>query len=267
MEVLVRGTDGATSKQSLPSQFQELVRPDLIKKAVHAIQSRRRQRYGADLRAGKRVSADISKRRRKYRGSYGTGRSRIHRKVMSRRGLHFNYVAALAPQAVGGMRAHPPKAEKNWAWKINKKERRKAIRSALAATMFKDIVQARGHKIPYEYPFIAEDTLQLLSKTKEVKKVLASWGLQEELSRSSIKKVRAGKGTMRGRRYKTRKGLLLVVDTICPLTQAAKNIPGIDVILVNNINTELLAPGGVPGRATIFTKKAIAKLEKEKLFV
>ena len=109
----------AIGEVNLPSQFNEPVRPDLIKRAVHALQANRRQPYGASEEAGKRHSAYLSKRRRKYRGTYGIGQSRTPRKVMTRRGTQFFYVGAFAPQTVGGRRAHPPKSKKNW-WKYGR---------------------------------------------------------------------------------------------------------------------------------------------------
>ena len=48
-----------------------------------------------------------------------------------------NWVGAFAPGTVGGRRAHPPKSEKIWSKKINKKENAKAIRSAISATLLK----------------------------------------------------------------------------------------------------------------------------------
>jgi large subunit ribosomal protein L4e len=266
-ELTVISLKGQQSKQKLPEQFSELVRPDLIRRAVLAIASRKRQPYGTDPQAGKRVSADLSKRRRKYRGSYGSGQSRTHRKIHSRRGRQMFMVGALAPHTRGGFLAHPPKAERVWAQKINKKERRKAIRSAMSATIFKDIVKERGHKVPDNYPFIADDDFSALSKASEVRKALQVWGFTDELRRSAIKKVRAGRGKSRGRKYKRRKGLLLVVDEKCPISKAARNIAGVDVTTVSHLGTNLLAPGGDAGRATIFTKKAIEKLAKEKLYL
>ena len=161
-EVMKLSLKGEKGKQKLPMQFSEIVRPDIIRKAVRALQSSRRQPYASDPRAGKNVSAELSKRRRKYRGSYGKGISRIHRKIMSRNGLHFNWVGALAPQARGGMQAHPPVIGKVWAHKMNTKERRKAIRSAMAATIFPDIVKQRGHHIPAQYPFVLDAEVELL---------------------------------------------------------------------------------------------------------
>lgn len=266
MEIAKIGLKGERGKQKLPAQFKEVVRPDIIRKAVRALQSNRRQKYGTDPRAGKKFAADLSKRRRKYRGSYGHGISRVHRKIMSRRGRHFNWVGAHAPQTRGGFLAHPPKVEKIWEHKMNKKERRKAIRSAAAATLFPEIVKNRGHKVPDHYPFVLDAAAEALKKTAEVKKALVSLGFADELARSSVVKIRAGQGKLRGRKHKRRRGLLIVVSDECDLRKAAHNIPGVNIVPVRLLNAELLAPGGVAGRATVFTSKAIEKMEKEGLF-
>ena len=253
-------------KIDLPKQFEEPIRPDLIKKAVLTIQANNRQRYGSDPRAGKKVSVRVSKKRHDYRGSYGHGISRVPRKIMSRRGTRMNWTGAFAPGTVGGRRAHHPKAEKIWEKKINIKERRKAICSALASSISKEIVSKRGHKVPDNYPLIMEDKFEKLDKTKELKKVLEKIGLKNELKRASEKKVRAGKGTMRGRKYKRKIGPLIVVSDKCKL-ENCKNIPGVEVVKIKNINAELLAPGTKPGRLVIFTKSAIEKLSEKKLFM
>ena len=249
----------------LPSQFNEKVRPDVIKRAVLVIQSNERQPYGASPRAGKRSSAELSRRRRKYRGAYGHGISRVPRKIMTRRGTNLYWVGAFAPGTVGGRRAHPPKAEKIWSKKINVKERRLAIRSALAATCIKEVVKKRGH-ISENVPIVVESDFEKILKTKEVIGVLLKLGLDKELERASVKKVRAGKGKNRGRKYNKRKGPLLVVSEKCGLQKSAKSIPGVDISTVESLNAELLAPGSEPGRLTIFTDKAIERLAKEKLF-
>ncbi len=253
-------------KIKLPRQFEEDVRADLIKRAVLAIMSHRRQRYGGDPEAGKRASAIISRRRHDYRGSYGFGISRVPRKIMSRRGTRMNWVGAFAPGTVGGRRSHPPKAEKIWWQDINKKERRKAIRSAIAATIDKELVAKRGHKITGNYPFVIDSAIENIDKTKKVREVLMKLGLREELERCEKRKIRAGKGKLRGRKYKRKKGPLFVVSKDCKLLKAASNIEGVDVCEVKNINAELLAPGAVPGRLTLWSKGAIELLEKGKLF-
>ena len=250
----------------LPTQFDEDIRPDLIKRAVLALQSNRRQPYGSMKEAGKRASSTLSKRRRKYRGSYGFGISRTPRKILSRRGTRMYWVGAFAPNTVGGRRAHPPKSEKVVGKKINKKERKKAIRIGISATVISDLVKKRGHIVPKDYPFVIDKKFEELSKTKEVRDVLKAFGLEKELERADKKKIRSGKGKSRGRKYKTGKGPLIVVSKQGNVIKAADNIPGIDVVNVKEINVELLAPGNVPGRLTLWTAGAIEILEKEKLF-
>ena len=254
-------------KVTLPKQFEEDIRPDLIKRAVLAIRSHNRQGYGASPEAGKRASAILSKRRHNYRGMYGFGISRVPRKIMSRRGMRLNWQGAFAPGTVGGRRSHPPKAEKIWWIDLNKKERKKAIRSAIAATINKELVAERGHKVTENYPLIIDSTIENLDKTKKVKELFIKLGLTEELIRCAKKKVRAGKGKARGRKYKKKKGPLIVVSKECKLMESASNIPGVEICEVKNINAELLAPGAVPGRLTLWSKGAIELMEKENLFV
>lgn len=255
------------SKKEVPAQFAEEIRPDIIKRAVEKLQAERRQPYGAMPGAGQRASAKISRRRHNYKGSYGHGISRVPRKILSHRGTQFNWAGAVAPGTVGGRRAHPPKAEKIWSIKINKKENRKAIRSAMAATLVKELVEKRGHKVPDNYPFVVESKFEDLDKTKEVRNALEKLGLKAELTRSSKRKIRPGKGKLRGRKYKTKKGPLLVVSKNCNVMRAARNILGIDIVEVNKLNAELLAPGNDIGRLTIFTESSIDRLQKEKLFM
>lgn len=267
MELTVRSPENVEEgKKKLPVQFAEPVRADLIKRAVEAIWSHARQPYSADPRAGKKASAKLSRRRRDYRGSYGHGISRVPRKILSRNGAQMYWVAAFAPGTVKGRQAHPPVAGKVWAQKINDRERRKAIRSALAATLDKRLVQQHGHVLPQQYPFIISNAFEALDKTKAVHEALAKLGLEQELARASRKKVRPGKGKARGRRYRTAAGPLIVVAGDCRLLKAAKNIAGIDVCDVKGLNASLLAPGAVPGRLTLFTANAIEKLSKERLF-
>ena len=268
MKLKIFGTsEDKTGEINLPSQFNEDIRPDLIKRAVLALQSGRRKAYGAAPEAGKRASSTLSKRRRRYRGSYGFGISRTPRKILSRRGRRMFWVGAFAPNTVGGRRAHPPKSEKILEKKINKKENRKAIRSAISATVISDIVKDRGHIVPEAYPFALDKKFEELAKTKDVMDALKKLGFEKELARAGIKKIRAGKGKSRGRKYATKKGPLIVVaDDNSKLAKAAANIPGVDIVKVKELNAELLAPGTVPGRLTLWTKSAIEALETEKLF-
>ncbi|MEK6940318.1 MAG: 50S ribosomal protein L4 [Nanoarchaeota archaeon] len=267
MKAKILDINGKEIKEiKLPTQFDEPYRPDLIKKAVLAIQANNRQPYGTKKGAGMRQRGKLSRRRRKYKGAYGRGISRVPRKTMTKRGTQFYWVGAEAPSTVGGRRAHPPKAEKDWHQKLNLNEKRKAIRSALNATTIKEIVQARGHRTDIA-PFVIDGKIEEISKTKELHKILNKIGLGSELDRIMKKKVRAGKGKMRGRKYKTKTGPLFIVSEKCKLIDATTNLLGIDTTLVNNLNAALLAPGCTPGRLCIWSDKAMDKLGKEKLFM
>jgi large subunit ribosomal protein L4e len=57
-------------------------------------------------------------------------------------------------------------------------------------------------------------------------------------------------------------GPLLVVAEDKGITKAARNIPGVDVVLVDSLNTELLAPGTHPGRLTVWTSSALEKVDE-----
>ncbi|MBU1203631.1 MAG: 50S ribosomal protein L4 [Nanoarchaeota archaeon] len=267
MKAAVYDTQGKKISQiELPVQFEEPYHPDLIKRAVLAIRANKRQPYGAAPRAGKRHSVRISKRRRDYKGSYGHGISRAPKKTMWRRGTQFGWEGAFAPGTKGGRKAHPPKAEKDFSVKININEKRKAIRSALSATLNRELVETRGHKLGEIYPIILESKAELLEKTKDVKKLLSSFKLEKELERNKKKKIRAGKGKLRGRKYTRKRGMLMVISSKCKLSSSAQNIPGVEVTEVRNLNTELLAPGTHAGRLTIYTDKAIEEIKSKALF-
>ncbi len=99
--------------------------------------------------------------------------------------LHKVNFAALAPCVVGGRRAHPPKAERNWNEKINKKEKKLAKNSALAATADKEIVTKRGHKFNEKItlPVIVDDKFEKIKKTKDVIEALEKIGVYDDILR------------------------------------------------------------------------------------
>ena len=69
---------------------------------------------------------------------------------------------------------------------------------------------------------------------------------------------------MRGRKYKNRKSLLVVTGPNAAVSKAARNLSGVDIATVAELNAELLAPGTHAGRLTVWTKAAIDQLsEKE----
>ena len=235
----------------LPTVFSEDYRPDLIKKAVLAAQANRRHPYGPTLYAGMQTSAT----------GWGSGRGASHvpRIVNGSR-------AARIPHSKGGRRAHPPKPETDYSEKINKKEKRMAVRSAIAATCSEDLVITRGHIfMTEELPIVAENAFEALSKTKDVISFFEAIGVYDDVIRAKEgRNIRAGRGKMRGRKYKNRKSLLVVTGPDAAVSKAARNLSGVDIATVAELNTELLAPGTHAGRLTVWTKAAIDQLsEKE----
>ncbi len=250
----------SVEKIELPKVFSEPVREDLIHRAVLAAQANRRQAYGVDPMAGKRTSAHYhGYRRHRYTmmGREMARMPRLHGKTVP----FLNFQPRFVPQAKGGREAHPPLAERIWTQKINKKEKQKALRAAIAATAIKEFVEKRGHKLGKinQLPIVVDDKLQEIKKTKELLSFLIKLGLGKELERIQERKVRAGKGKLRGRKYRTKVGPLFVVAEDKGIGKAVKNLTGCTVCHAKNLSTEILAPGAVAGRLTIFTKSAIEK--------
>lgn len=251
-KVNIYGIDGKTSGEiNLPEVFNTQFRPDIIRKSFNTLQSNKRQAYGPNPLSGKRHStASVGK---------GRGMSRVPRLTQGRR-------AALAPCVVGGRRAHPPKVDRNWKEKINKKENKLAKNSALAATANKEIVKKRGHKFDDKLtlPLIVDDNFEKIKKTKNVIDALDKLGVYDDILRATNgKHIRAGRGKSRGRKYKTPKSIL-IVSTKNDILKSSRNLTGVDVVNPKDINIEHLAPGGDPGRLTIFTKSAFKEFGGEK---
>jgi len=250
-----------TEKIDLPEVFEEPIREDLILRAFLAIISKKIQPFGVNVLAGKRTSAHYHSLRR-YRFTMMSREMARMPRIHGRGVTPFlTWQARFVPQARKGRRAHPPKVEKIWTQKINKKERRKAIRSAIAATAKKELVLKRGHKVEEikELPIVVEDKIQEIKKTKELVEFLKKIGLEKELERTKKKKIRAGKGRKRGRKYKTKTGPLIVVTEDKGIKKAAKNLSGTNVCRIENLSIEALAPGAAAGRLTIFSKSTIEK--------
>jgi len=258
MKVPIYSVKGKASKSSatLPTAFEEPIRLDLIRRAVRAARANRRQAYGASKGAGFRHSVS-------WPGK-GRGMARTPRKNGgSGRG-------AEAPNTVGGRRAHPPKVEKEWDLKINSKEKKKAFRSALAATSQESYVSARGHELPEKatLPYVVEDKIENIASDHEgeslIKRGIAmvdGLGLSEDVDRSTDGKgIRAGKGKRRGRKYRTPISVLIVLSENNGSERAFRNLSGVDVTTTKELNTELLAPGGDPGRLVVFSKAAVSAL-------
>lgn len=234
MKASIQSIDGKKKKKmDLPEVFNTQYKPTLIKRAVVAIESRRYQPHGVSPRAGLNTSAEYVGRRRKYRASIGTGSSHLPR---IKPGGGGRGQVRIVPQAKGGRRAHPPKVEKKIEKKLNKKEKKAAMCSCIAATANKEVVEKRGYSLEgIELPIIVEDKIQELKKTKESLQTLQNLGLTKNLEKKKrIVIVGGGK--------------------------ACRNLPGIQVIDVEEMNPETLAPGTHPGVLTVWTESAIRRV-------
>lgn len=243
----------------LPKAFERKIREDIVAKVLESMKIK--QPYSPSPVAGKQHAAKgkTVHRRHVWRSGYGRGASRVPRKIFSQKGSQFNWEAAEVPFARGGMRAHPPKILSMLNFrKINKKELRIAFESLLSST-------ADGKEIAKRYsslknkkienaPFIVESKISTL-KTKELleslKKILGAdlFGLAIQK-----KNIRAGRGTRRGRKYKSNAGLLFVIGKDEKLKTTA-----FDVVYINSLKITELAKGGL-GRLTIYTENAIKEL-------
>ena len=250
VKVPVYNPDGSKKGDvELPKAFSVALRPDVIHKAVRVAQSNRRQAYGAGLMSGAMHST-------KGAGK-GKGMARVPR-------IQGSGAGALAPPTVGGRRAHPPEARRVWTEKINNKERKVAIRAGLAATTHRDLVTARGHRIGEKQtvPIVVADAFENVAKTADALVAFGKLGLMDDLTRADEgKHIRAGIGKLRGRRYKSPTSLLVVAAKKDKLVMGAGNLPGVDVVTPKELSAELLAPGGVAGRLTVFTESALKALE------
>merc|ERR1712083_908085 len=124
-----------------------------------------------------------------------------------------------------------------WHRKINVNQRRFAVASAIAASA--SLVTARGHRIENvaEIPLVIEDAVENTQKTNAAIKLLKQYGLGEDLAKvTDSKKLRAGKGKLRNRRYVTRRGPLVVYANDNGIQQAFRNIPGVELAHVDRLN-------------------------------
>ena len=149
--------------------------------------------------------------------------------------------------------------------------RRFATTAALAASSVPALLFARGHRIATvpEVPLVVDSkTFEggALTKTKAAIKLLQALGAGEELIKvQSSRKVRAGQGKLRNRRFRQRRGPLVIYDPAVDgkeLVRAFRNIPGVETGSVHSLNLLQLAPGGHLGRFIIWTSAAFKALDE-----
>lgn len=153
----------------------------------------------------------------------------------------------------------------------NRRTRRFATTSAIAASSVPALLFARGHyvqSVPEVPLVVSSDAFKgaAISKTSKAIALLKAVGAGEDSEKvTNTRKLRAGKGKLRGRRYTQRRGPLVIYDPETDgkeLVKAFRNIPGVETSSVYALNLLQLAPGGHLGRFVIWTSAAFGALDK-----
>lgn len=159
----------------------------------------------------------------------------------------------------------PTKIWRKWHRRINLNQKRYAVSSALAASALPALVMSRGHRIEQipEIPLVVDNkSIDNIDKTSKAITLLKALNAYEDVEKAKdSRRVRAGKGKMRNRRYTQRRGPLVVFNEKGPLAKAFRNLPGVDLVSVTRLNLLDLAPGGHLGRFIIWTKDAFERLD------
>ncbi len=241
----VMSIEGSVQKSiELPHAFSERARPDLIARAAIAESTLKIQPQAHYVLAGMQTTA-------RYYGamnSYRTGRHMgMAIRPREKLGGGVQGKVRVIPSSVKGKRAHPHLIEKTTVENINAKEYQKAIRSAIAAS---------------KRPVAVTSDIETLKKTKDLVKLLGRLKLENYLEDGQKKTQRKGVRRLASqRRYK--KSLLIVVSNDSSVLKAARNIPGVDACSLEKMTVSMFAPGGNPGRATVWSESALSKLDQE----
>lgn len=159
----------------------------------------------------------------------------------------------------------PTKTWRKWHVKINQNQRRFATVSALAASALPSLVLARGHRIEAidEVPLVISSAAESFKKTKDAVALLKTLKAYTDVEKvSNSRRLRAGKGKMRNRRYRQRRGPLIVYSEDQGIVKAFRNLPGVELVNVRRLNLLQLAPGGHLGRFVIWTEGAFTLLDE-----
>lgn len=254
-QISIHNLEGKPSEQvALPAVFTAPIRPDIVRFVHTSMAKNARQPYAVSRRAGHQTSAI----------SWGTGRAVARIPRVAGGGTQRSGQGAFGNMCRGGRMFAPTKIWRQWHHKINVNQRRYATASAVAASAVPALVMARGHRIEgvNEIPLVISNELSGFTKTSQAVAFLKAIGAYEDVIRAKdSKKLRAGKGKMRNRRYVMRRGPLVVYDQSEGVDRAFRNLPGVELARVDSLNLLQLAPGGHLGRFIIWTQGAFAKLD------
>ena len=259
MKITTYTTTGTKEGEiELPIIFSTPFRRELIHKAWTNITSHKFQPQGRHPTAGQDVVADSND------PPTGQGVSRVARAQGGGGGRQGQ--GAEVASTRGGRQAHPPIVGKVIYKKLNKKENKLALCSAIAATASKEIVALRGHKVEgiETFPIVISNDIESISKANDISKILDSLKLKEDVERLESRKVRSGQSRLRGRSKKVGKSVLFVTKDVSNLSKAVGSFPGVEVKKVTDLSILDLAPGAHPIRLTVYSKSAIEEIAKIK---
>lgn len=256
-EVAVYGAGDAPGQLrnvALPKVFLAPVRDDIVQQIFEMIRKNRRMPYSVSPKAGHQTSAE----------SWGTGRAVARIPRVRGGGTHRSGQGAFGNMCRGGHMFAPTKTWRRWHRKVNVGQKRYAICSAIAASGSPALVMSKGHQIQktQEVPLVVEDSLQDITKTKQAVAFLKkqkAWS--DVLKVYKSKRQRAGRGKLRNRRRRQRRGPLIIYEKNQGISKAFRNIPGVETVCVDRLNLLQLAPGGHVGRFCIWTEGAFNKLD------
>jgi len=103
----------------------------------------------------------------------------------------------LCPRNRGRANELSTRYSKRTAKSMNRKERRVALDSAIAATGSKDLVRGRGHKFDedIELPLVVTDEVETVTKSSVAKAFLSAIGVWDDIDRvkKRARKIRVGR--------------------------------------------------------------------------
>ncbi len=246
MAVNIYGIDGSVKgSMELSEVFSTPLRPEVIRRAVISEDSYEFQPQAHSVLAGMQTSARYYGRVHSFRSGRHMGRAIRPREKL---GGGAQGKVRRIPSSTKGRRAHPHMVGKTLIERINKKEYQIALASAIAATAKKSTT-----------PLVVSNAIESVKKTKEMMQIFDKLKLSAQIAQSHDPKIG-------GKRYAVRRhfrnALLFVAGKECDAIKAARNIPGVDACTVSNITVGKLAPGGSPGRQTLWSEDAVKSIEK-----
>jgi len=253
----VYAADGkkAVAHVTLPVVMTAPIRSDVVRDVHTLMAKNRRQPYAVSKLAGHQTSAE----------SWGTGRAVARIPRVAGGGTHRAGQGAFGNMCRGGRMFAPTKIWRRWQRKINVNQKRFAVAAALAASAIPALVLSRGHRIEQisEVPLVIDTkTISSIDKAKIAVAFLKAINAYADVEKvKESRNLRAGKGKMRNRRYRQRRGPLVIYNEKTALNKAFRNLPGVELCSVNRLNLLMLAPGGHLGRFIIWTRDAFERLD------